>query len=61
MKVRNPFLLLLAIFLFAPARHACAQGLFRPKEGNMHVCAPAVPAYVVFAGDTIRFDTPERY
>ena len=61
MKVRNPLLLLLAIFLFAPARHACAQGLFRPKEGNMHVCAPAVPSYVVFAGDTIRFDTPERY
>ena len=27
---------------------------------QFHVPAPKVPAYVVFAGDTIRIDTPER-
>lgn len=28
---------------------------------TVHNIAPAVPEYVVFAGDTIRFDTPEKY
>lgn len=32
-----------------------------PKRAMMTPMAPGVPDYVVFAGDTIRFDTPERY
>ena len=31
-----------------------AQSLYEP--GELHKKAPAVPAYVVFAGDTVRFD-----
>ena len=27
----------------------------------MHPTAPAVPSFVVFCGDTVRFDTPEKY
>ena len=28
---------------------------------SVHNVSPSVPEYVVFAGDTIRFDTPEKY
>lgn len=28
---------------------------------TVHNISPAVPEYVVFAGDTVRFDTPEKY
>lgn len=29
--------------------------------GQMHPAAPGVPSFVVFCGDTVRFDTPEKY
>ena len=39
-----------------------AQGVYqrRPAVGG-HPVAPPVPEYIVFAGDTIRFDTDEKY
>lgn len=40
---------------------AKAQGLFDRQTGAVVQKAPAVPAYVVFCGDTIRFDTAEKY
>ena len=40
---------------------AAAQGMFRPQEEGSHPSPPTVPPYVVFCGDTIRFDTVERY
>ena len=36
-----------------------AQSVFLP--GSLHPKAPAVPEYVVFAGDTVRFDRPDFY
>lgn len=38
-----------------------AQGIYQPASGAMHPASPKVPAYLVFAGDTIRFDTAEKY
>ncbi len=35
--------------------------MFRPEQGEVHLSPPQVPSYVVFAGDTIRFDTTEKY
>ena len=36
-----------------------AQALY--EEAEAHPAAPSVPAYVVFAGDTVRFDRPDFY
>lgn len=36
-----------------------AQSIYEPEE--VHKKAPAVPAYVVFAGDTVRFDRQDFY
>ena len=50
-------LLFLAICLPAPG-----QGIYQPPRGSEgHPSAPKVPAYAVFCGDTIRFDTAEKY
>ncbi len=46
--------LLLSIFLSIPAS---GQGVYQ----NSHPVPPSVPSYVVFCGDTVRFDTPEKY
>ncbi len=43
--------------LAAPA--LSAQSVFLPD--SLHPKAPAVPEYVVFAGDTVRFDRPDFY
>ena len=45
----------ITILLFLAAVSLDAQTV-----DQFHVPAPKVPAYVVFAGDTIRIDTPER-
>lgn len=50
-------LILLALFSI-PVQ---AQGLYQKKGGELHPTPPAVPKYVVFCGDTIRFDTYEKY
>ena len=41
------------LFLVVTSSSAAAQ--------DMHPVAPDVPSYVVFCGDTIRFDTSEKY
>ncbi|MBR5906270.1 MAG: lytic transglycosylase domain-containing protein [Bacteroidales bacterium] len=46
--------LLLAIFVGVPA---AGQGVYQ----NSHPLPPSVPSYVVFCGDTVRFDTAEKY
>lgn len=38
-----------------------AQGIYQPPQDGLHPSPPSVPAYVVFAGDTVRFDTTEKY
>ena len=40
---------------------AAAQGIYQHPDENLHPTPPQVPAYVVFAGDTVRFDTTEKY
>lgn len=50
-------LILLLAFLLAGFLSLSAQGY---PGRRLHLKSPAVPAYVVFAGDTIRFDTAER-
>ena len=50
-------LILLLAFLLAGCLSLSAQGY---PGRRLHLKSPAVPAYVVFAGDTIRFDTAER-
>lgn len=40
---------------------AAAQGMYQPSSDTMHPTSPRVPEYIVFAGDTIRFDTTEKY
>ncbi len=35
--------------------------MYRPQEEFVHPTPPSVPAYVVFCGDTVRFDNLERY
>lgn len=50
--------ILAAVLLALPG---FAQGLFQPPTGDMHPQPPRVPPYIVFAGDTIRFNTPEKY
>ena len=52
------FLPIILLFLTIPA---AAQGIYQPPTDAMHPAPPAVPPYVVFAGDTIRFDTVEKY
>lgn len=37
------------------------QSIYRQPSDASHPTAPQVPAYAVFAGDTIRFDTAEKY
>lgn len=38
-----------------------AQGIYSRPSGQRHPTPPQVPAYCVFCGDTIRFDTVEKY
>lgn len=38
-----------------------AQGMYQRPSDAGHPVSPAVPEYIVFAGDTIRFDTDEKY
>lgn len=48
-----------AMFLGALCQPVGAQSLYEPEE--IHKKAPAVPAYSVFAGDTVRFDRQDFY
>lgn len=50
-------LILLLAILLPVSLSLSAQGY---PSRRLHLKAPAVPAYVVFAGDTVRFDTAER-
>ncbi len=53
---------IITIFAFlCLALTAAAQGIYQPPADGTHPAAPRVPQYVVFAGDTIRFDTDEKY
>ena len=47
--------------LLALGIQALAQGIFQRHTEVMHASAPPVPSFVVFCGDTIRFDTQEKY
>ena len=51
-------LFILALLL---SQFAQAQGLYQKTNGELHPTPPKVPQYVVFCGDTIRFDTHEKY
>lgn len=48
----------LSIFLALSAA-SFAQSMYNPED--RHPVAPRVPRYIVFAGDTIRFDTSDLY
>ena len=47
--------------LLALGIQVLAQGIFQRTTEVMHASAPPVPSFVVFCGDTIRFDTQEKY
>ena len=53
-KLFLTFIVTLAAFSLSSA-----QALY--EEAEAHPAAPSVPAYVVFAGDTVRFDRPDFY
>ena len=53
--------LLLIIAALSASISMFSQGMYQPQNGMMHPVPPAVPEYMVFAGDTIRFDTTEKY
>ena len=53
----NKFIISVAAMLLA----ACANAQVVFVEETLHKRAPKVPEYVVFAGDTVRFDKPELY
>ena len=53
-KLFLTFIVTLAAFSLSSA-----QALY--EETEAHPAAPSVPAYVVFAGDTVRFDRPDFY
>lgn len=48
-----------AMFFLAYCQSVDAQSPYEPEE--IHKKAPAVPAYSVFAGDTVRFDRQDFY
>ena len=52
------FVLLLTLLI---AQSALGQGLYQKGGDDLHPTPPAVPKFVVFCGDTIRFDTHEKY
>ena len=52
-------LLLKALMLLAAAPMLSGQAVYEPEE--IHKKAPAVPQFVVFAGDTVRFDRQDFY
>ena len=55
-------LLLTAIACIGAIAAPCsAQGLYAPLSDELHPSPPPVPAYAVFCGDTLWFDTPEKY
>lgn len=54
--MKLPFAALLFVSFCLPLP---AQSIYEPEE--VHKKAPAVPAYVVFAGDTVRFDRQDFY
>lgn len=53
----NKIIISIAALLLA----ACANAQVVFVEETLHKRAPKVPEYVVFAGDTVRFDKPELY
>ena len=53
------FFIILSVLALSLA--SSAQGIYQRPTENMHPTPPAVPEYVVFCGDTIRFDTTEKY
>lgn len=56
------FLLLIVVVLLGFIVSPCkAQGIYAPPSGGMHPTPPTVPAYCVFCGDTLRFDTEDKY
>lgn len=57
-KLLTAVTLALSIFL-AISAPAGAQSFFQPEE--LHKQPPKVPAYAVFAGDTLRFDRQDFY
>lgn len=50
-----------AIAALLIASSVSGQSIYKVKQENMHPTPPPVPAYIVFAGDTIRFDSDEKY
>lgn len=55
--MKKLYLLLITLCALAPT--VSAQALYHPEE--LHVLPPHVPEYVVFAGDTVRFDRTDFY
>lgn len=53
------YLALTALMLLSVS--VSAQGLYAPPSDELHPAPPSVPAYGVFCGDTLWFDTPEKY
>lgn len=51
-------ILLIMVISACAGTHLSAQAIY--SESDTHPRPPRVPAYIVFAGDTIRFDTPEK-
>lgn len=52
---------LTCLFLTVPSLHGAAQGLYNASRESLHPTPPPVPEYMVFCGDTIRFDTADKY
>ena len=50
-----------SILLILMSIQAAAQGIYQRPADNPHPTPPAVPPYAVFAGDTVYFDTTEKY
>ncbi|MBR5042777.1 MAG: lytic transglycosylase domain-containing protein [Bacteroidales bacterium] len=59
--MNNKIVLLITVALLLGSLCSAAQGLYVPPKDGLHPSAPKVPAYAVFCGDTIRFDTVEKY
>ncbi|MBO6169754.1 MAG: lytic transglycosylase domain-containing protein [Bacteroidales bacterium] len=58
----NKFLLYLAATgLMLVSASVSGQGIYTPPAEGRHPTPPPVPTYSVFCGDTIRFDTEEKY
>lgn len=53
--------LVIVILALTVSLVSSAQGMYQPPSDQMHPSPPPVPSYALFAGDTIRFDTTEKY